>query len=358
MGFFFLSLFLLVFGLARNELLSSLLGVSLVLVSLYSYAAALILEAVYRRRELSPTATPAATPRYPGDSGSLTLSLPAVQSPLPGILARWRLDFRFRSRRILLEAPAGGGGRARWEFTAPKRGLYEARGPGLVFGDPFGFARTEVDLGDSVELVVPPGRGDEGGVRPASTGSAHHRRQGRSLRRNELLIESRPYHPGDDLRRLNWKALARTDELLVRIGEEIPPERRRVTVICDPGGCADRVATATAALLEELASEGFSCTLLHGESGVAVNGDDPRKRERFLASLWEVSGEPAAGVTLGRLPSAILVTPRPGSAREGREIERLLSRGSLRLQSVECEEGSEKKEPLWQRLLFLPEKGT
>lgn len=312
----------------------------------------------------------------------LSLTLPPAASPLPGIGTRWRLDFRFERRRLLLEAPGGGGGHQRWEFTAPQRGLYTARGPRLALADPFGFARTELDLGDPVELLVPPGGGEDRGGRPVTRGNSDLRRQGRSLRRNELLIESRPYHPGDDLRRLNWKALARTDELLVRIGEEMPPERRRVTVVVDPGWCSDRVAEATASLVTDLTLRGYRVTLVHGQSGETAADDSGGEDKfgaaedvgaadgkgaagrpgtageaaRFLAALWEVTGEPAAGVELRRLSSTILVTPRPRTAEQRREVASLVARGSLRLHPVACEEPREEKKPIWKRLLFLPER--
>lgn len=351
MGFFFLSLVLLIFGLARNELLASILGITLVLVLLYAYASTFVLEAVHRRRGLTVHAAVAEHPPGPGEAGTLQLTLPRAASPLPAVEARWRVEFRFHERNVTLERPAGVGGRERWTLHPPERGLYDASGVMLCFADRFGFARTELHYPGRLELQVSPKPWGEGGRRPHSAGSAARMRQGRSLRRNELLIESRPYHPGDDLRRLNWKALARTDELLVRIGEEIPPARRWVALVCDPGHCCDAVAEAAAELLLKLESQGYRCRLVNGATGEEAN---EREWKRFLASLWDSLEPPAAAVDLAAYPAAILLTPRPATARREAAVRSALAKGGGEIQEVRCPEGKERRSSLLRRILFVP----
>lgn len=46
----------------------------------------------------------------------------------------------------------------------------------------------------------------------------------------EELLERRDYRPGDDIRRLDWKQLARTGDMLVRIGDDTVPFQGRVWV--------------------------------------------------------------------------------------------------------------------------------
>ena len=328
---------------------------TLVLVSLYAYAGTFLLETIQRRRQESVTAAVTEHSRGVGERASLSLDLPSATSPLPGIQARWRLEFRFHDRVINLERPARGGGRQSWQFTPERRGLYEASGVALRFADRFGFARTEVRYPDRLQLLVPPKPGGGPGRRPTSAGRADRSRQGRSLRRNELLIESRPYHPGDDLRRLNWKALARTDELLVRIGEEIPPARRWVAVICDPGHCSDQVAEQALLLLEELRSQGYRCRLVNGSTGE----EQPEKEaQQFLSSLWDSFEPPASEVDLARYSAAILVTPRGATARRDPWVSSALSRGTARLQEVECPASAGEERNLIERLLFVPRERT
>jgi hypothetical protein len=247
-----------------------------------------------------------------------------------------------------MERPAGEAGRERWSVTPLERGLYEASGVILRFADRFGFARTEVVYPGRLELPVPPQPRDEAARTRRPAGSAAAERKGRSLRRNELLIESRPYHPGDDLRRLNWKALARTDELLVRIGEEIPPARRWVVLVCDPGHCPDAVAQAAAELLQELEAGGYRCRLVDGSTGEEAEAKEWR---RFLASLWESFDAPAAAVELSSYPATILITPRPATARK----EGVVRAGAgSQIEEVSCPEGNGGERPLLERLLFVP----
>jgi hypothetical protein len=331
------------------------LGVTLILVSLYAYAGSFLLELLHRRQNETASATVTEHPQAPGESGSVTLSLPSAASPLPGIQARWKLEFRFHDRELILERPAGKGGRERWPLVAKQRGLYEASGPTVQFSDRFGFARTEVSYPNRLELLVPPKPRGAPGRRPKSVGSGAESRRGRSLRRNELLIESRPYHPGDDLRRLNWKALARTDELLVRIGEEIPPARKWIALICDPGHCSDQVATQTVLRLEDLESQGYRCRLVNGATGEEVTA---KEADRFLASLWDSFESPAAEVELSSYSAAVLITPRGATARRETGIIAALGRGTLRLQEVECPARGREERTVLQRLLFVPKERT
>lgn len=328
---------------------------TLVLVSLYAYASTFILEALQRRRDLTVQVSVAEHPGGPGETGALQLTLPRGASPLPAIEARWRVEFRFQERTVTLERPAGEGGRERWVLRPRERGLYEASGAVLAFADRFGFARTEVRYPGRLELLVPPKPYGEGGRRPRSAGSAAQTRHGRSLRRNELLIESRPYHPGDDLRRLNWKALARTDELLLRIGEEIPPARRWVALVCDPGHCSDAVAQAAAELLRELEAGGYRCRLVNGATGEEA---DEREWRRFLSSLWDSFEPPAAAVDLTAYSAAFLITPRPATARRDAAIRGALARGIGEIQEVRCPEVGESRDSPLRRILFVPRDRT
>ncbi|UTC62819.1 DUF58 domain-containing protein [Treponema sp. OMZ 787] len=46
-----------------------------------------------------------------------------------------------------------------------------------------------------------------------------------NLRRTDELYDSRPYFPGDDIRKINWKLYAHTQELNIKQGDFIPPPR-------------------------------------------------------------------------------------------------------------------------------------
>ncbi|MGA9526435.1 MAG: DUF58 domain-containing protein, partial [Myxococcaceae bacterium] len=72
-----------------------------------------------------------------------------------------------------------------------------------------------------LRLALPrgPHRGRIGEVRAASTGASME------------IHDFRPYHPGDDLRQIDWNAVARTGDLVLRVRqEEVSP---RVEVLLD-----------------------------------------------------------------------------------------------------------------------------
>jgi uncharacterized protein (DUF58 family) len=51
--------------------------------------------------------------------------------------------------------------------------------------------------------------------------------------RTDDLIDHRPYIPGDDPRRINWKLYSHGGELFVREGEREPPPRSKMVIIVD-----------------------------------------------------------------------------------------------------------------------------
>lgn len=297
-------------------------------------------------------------PDGPGETGRLRFFLPSVVSPLPAIFGEWSLELAFGERRLTSRRAAGSGGPFDWEVRPRQRGRYEGSGLTLLLGDRFGFARRRVRYPERIELIVPPASDGSPGQRPPSSGHQSQRIGGRSLRRNELLIESRPYHPGDDLRRLNWKALARTDELLVRIGEEIPPTHRLITVICDSGECADEVAREARSLLRELTARGYRCILRDGTTGEEASSEDADRTLGLLAALEEGAGEPLAGVDLRRVESGVLISGRAGELEMLDAVARALSRGSLRLRGVSCGDLKGEQRPFLERLLFVPSRGS
>ena len=51
-----------------------------------------------------------------------------------------------------------------------------------------------------------------------------------NLRRTDELYDSRPYFPGDDIRKINWKLYAHTQELSIKQGDFVPPPRSFFTI--------------------------------------------------------------------------------------------------------------------------------
>jgi len=157
-------------------------------------------------------------------------------------------------------------------------------------------------LAPGLALALPrvPHRGRVGEVRAASTGSSME------------LQDFRAYQPGDDLRQLDWNAVARTDELILRVRQdEVSP---RVEVVVDgsrsmalserKGARAREVALL---VCEVAARQGLSPTLrIAGVRGEQVQG--PSCRAALRALEFEARDDLAAA--LGRL-----APPRPCGLR-------------------------------------------
>ncbi|MCU0702221.1 MAG: DUF58 domain-containing protein [Myxococcaceae bacterium] len=146
--------------------------------------------------------------------------------------------------------------------------------------------------GRSLRLPRVPHRGRLGDVRAASVGSSME------------LHDFRGYHPGDDLRHVDWNAVARTGELVVRVRQdEVSP---RVEVVLDTSASM-AVSREKAARSKELAlwvcelARNGGCEpvlLLAGQDGQRV----PGPQARLALSTLKADGKEPFDVALGRLP--------------------------------------------------------
>ncbi len=100
-------------------------------------------------------------------------------------------------------------------------------------------AVARASAGRSLRLPSGPHRGRSGDVRSASVGSSLE------------LHDFRQYHPGDDVRHLDWNAVARTGEMILRVRQdEVSP---RVEVVVD-GSRSMALSAAKASRTAEVAT--------------------------------------------------------------------------------------------------------
>ena len=127
--------------------------------------------------------------------------------------------------------PGGRTATLHYRVHGGRRGRYRLGPLRLRLVDPFGLVLRSVVGADTAALVVVPRVVPLG---PGGPGSGHGGGAGarRSLAvHGEDDVSTRPYRHGDDLRKVHWRATARTGELMVRLEER--PWRAQATLLLD-----------------------------------------------------------------------------------------------------------------------------
>jgi uncharacterized protein (DUF58 family) len=107
-----------------------------------------------------------------------------------------------------------------YALTAVQRGVYTLGPAEIETGDLFGVFRHKANLGERLEVIVYPRI-----FRPEEIGLPFRESLGEVVARRSLyddptlIAGSREYRRGDPLRRVHWKATARTGELQVRFND-------------------------------------------------------------------------------------------------------------------------------------------
>ncbi len=210
----------------------SLVQVALFVLALPALAAVGVVRARFRlasRRTVTPSRLPRGqdadvllevtnTDRRPGGLWAMSEQLPADLGPRP----------RFLVERL----PSGATAALRYRVHGARRGRLPLGPLRLRLVDPFGLVlRTTSGVDTATLLVVPRVRplptvalsgGAGGGAAGARRSLAVH---------GEDDVSTREYRRGDDLRKVHWRATARTGELMVRLEEK--PWRSSATLLVD-----------------------------------------------------------------------------------------------------------------------------
>jgi hypothetical protein len=233
-------------GALRRELLLTLVGAIPLAVSVYCFLAALCLSPFYRKRVETLSARTVPSELNPGEGGAVFCARNAGEKPSarlrpPGILIRYRLELHTADGRRIQHTfdPDYRGklpqGAASFPFPAPERGAYYGEADKLFIMDILGLFR--------VSFAVPQDRGERLLVLPAASeepvslilhAGGHERRQREPhIQRTDDLTGHRPYVPGDDPRRINWKLYGHAGGLFIREGEPEPPPHSRLAILLD-----------------------------------------------------------------------------------------------------------------------------
>lgn len=136
---------------------------------------------------------------------------------------------------VLMLAPIRPKGDARIAYRLPthRRGVVKVGPLDLTLGDPLGLTKAQLRAAEVTNLMVHAKLID---LKPLVAIAGHDPTAEQQPRRalansGDEFFALRPYVVGDELKRVNWRASARRDELVVR--QEERPKTGRVTVILD-----------------------------------------------------------------------------------------------------------------------------
>ena len=250
----------------------------------------------------------------PGETAVLRYAVRTrVPRRLPAAFVRVTLVSGMRRRSVERRTPAGGPEGRSIRISDMARGLYRPATFAMRCTDIFGLAETRLTgvlptEGPGVVMRVLPYK-NALSTRFESRGSGALRRDSfLSHHRSDDHTEIRPYYPGDDMRRINWRMYAHTGDLFVRVGEELPPPANAIRLLIDPRGLThpeaiDVLLACALAMADELVRRDYAVE-------VSLNdiGDESRLLGDPAQACYVLSGlDPERGL----LPMSF-APPSPG----------------------------------------------
>lgn len=327
-------------GIALLLIASVLFGQALLFVAAILLFALIALPEVWYRYgfgQLTIERRPATPRAVFGDTTEITLvvenrkplPLPALTiaddfpDPLPVVGRRLRLSSKQETAVLsnVLALWAYQRVRRRYYVRAVARGAYRFGPMTIQASDPFGILTREQVREEAAVLLVHPlvAPLERFGLPPNAPFG--ERKSPRRLLEDPLRVSGiRAYAPGDEPRRIHWKATARTGALQSKVYE--PATRHTLTIFLETRTYVRALLGYDPALVELVTSAAASVAVWSLEQGYAVglysNGS---------VAMPEFDGERAAPPTAGK------AHPPTGAERSARElrIERARAAASLRL---------------------------
>ena len=326
-------------GQIRNELALTLLGTVFSCILSYSFLGAFLLGLVHRRKALSLSIAIASETVNVQSHGELLIKADRHFWRLPAILVRCEICLKTRDGRVIRHCadPAlsqaalpGAGNYSR--FPVSERGAYYGEHDRFIVFDAPGFFRLSIPIpqGAGPRLFAVPVAAEDSIPLSLKAGGSRQRNEPH-YRKSDELTDHRPYIPGDDPRRINWKLYghAPMGELFVREGEPEPPPHSRLLILIDTETdsalytldegrrAVDLLCESALAAALEFSSQGMDisigCTgdqktsakIIGGEGNAVLNA-----AELAAALAWPaaIRASPKAHLPRAYLPQAYLPT--------------------------------------------------
>lgn len=152
---------------------------------------------------------------------------------MPAVIIRYQIDLKTQDGRRI-EARIDPEQKTSTRIPVRERGSYSGLFDFLLIEDVFGFFQYQrairADAGPrliaTIESRVPIETKEA-----LASGTIH--RESAVLRNTDDFTENKPYQPGDDPRRINWKLFSHVGELFIREIEKEPPPRAKFAIVVD-----------------------------------------------------------------------------------------------------------------------------
>jgi hypothetical protein len=276
MGVFILILTILAFtaGSIRNEGALILVGAVFQAALCYCFFTIFVLSCIHRKPVQSVTSRIVTKQADPGTQVEYIFITKKDKEKffrMPGILIRYELRLYTKDGRYvqhLFDPDCARTG----TFPAPERGAYYTRYDEFTLFDASGFFRLAFRIPHDAgpRLLVLPQRIDKPIPANIRSGGRVQRQEPRLLR-TDTLTDHRPYIPGDDPRRINWKLYGHLGDLFVREGEPEPPPHSRLLIVVDSQADSALYAAEDARRgTDRLCENALALALLYAERGIDV----------------------------------------------------------------------------------------
>jgi uncharacterized protein (DUF58 family) len=272
LGVFALCIALLGFaaGFLRKEPVLMLLGTVFTVSLAYSYLMGFLLALFHRRKAAALLVRIVPEKADVNKNVTAQLSRPVYFFQAPALIIRYKLLLATKDdKRIEYIFDGSFFKKAAADFPAGRRGAYYGPYDNLIIQDIFGFFRCVLRLPqDSGERFLALPVPSEFIPSMCYFASGSERRSEPQIHKTDNLTEQRPYIPGDDPRRINWKLYSHAGELFVRQEDREPPPHSQFILLIDTdaggslysaqegAGAVDRLCSTGLALLMEKAATG------------------------------------------------------------------------------------------------------
>ncbi len=117
------------------------------------------------------------------------------------------------------------------QFPNEKRGFFFINNEYIELNDIANFFSFKIHITKKHinEIIIPPKQKETKPLKLSKINKKNSEHKN-IIRRNDELYDTRPYFPGDDTRKINWKLYAHTQELNIRQGDFSPPPEDFFTI--------------------------------------------------------------------------------------------------------------------------------